>query len=235
MDIHGATQFSDTDPIFHLASDLPESKNRSHRFRVEVHSFHPISNTSSHFPDLTRIKLPTRPLGRDDPLVPALGLGLMGLSSLYGVPPSDEERFEFLERAYELGCTHWDSAALYGDSEELLGKWFQRTGKRKEGECWKNIELVGKLNDIAGSKGCTSGRLTLGWLVKQSQNIIPIPGTKKIKYLEENVGACAVTLTGEEDRVIGEAIKNTEVYGTRVAENLMGAFVIDTPPLLKGP
>jgi aryl-alcohol dehydrogenase-like predicted oxidoreductase len=38
----------------------------------------------------------------------------------------------FLDRAYELGCTHWDSAALYGDSEELLGKWFERTGKRKE-------------------------------------------------------------------------------------------------------
>jgi aryl-alcohol dehydrogenase-like predicted oxidoreductase len=50
----------------------------------------------------------------------------------YGTPPSDEERFKLLDRAHELGCVHWDSAALYGDSEDLLGKWFERTGKRKD-------------------------------------------------------------------------------------------------------
>jgi aryl-alcohol dehydrogenase-like predicted oxidoreductase len=53
-------------------------------------------------------------------------------AAFYGIPPPDNERLAFLDRAYELGCTHWDSAALYGDSEELLGKWFERTGKRKE-------------------------------------------------------------------------------------------------------
>lgn len=46
--------------------------------------------------------------------------------------PPDEERFAFLDKAYELGCRHWDSASMYGDCEELLGKWFQRTGKRNE-------------------------------------------------------------------------------------------------------
>ncbi|MBE3045552.1 aldo/keto reductase [Candidatus Bathyarchaeota archaeon] len=53
-------------------------------------------------------------------------------TAFYGTPPPDEERFAFLDRALEMGCVHWDSAALYGDSEELLGKWFQRTGKRDE-------------------------------------------------------------------------------------------------------
>ncbi|TGO67262.1 hypothetical protein BOTNAR_0045g00060 [Botryotinia narcissicola] len=77
-------------------------------------------------------KLPTRALGRNGPQIPALGLGLMGLSTFYGKPGSDEERFEFLDRAYELGCTHWDSAQMYGDNEVLLGKWFTRTGKRSE-------------------------------------------------------------------------------------------------------
>ncbi|KAK4131512.1 Aldo/keto reductase [Trichocladium antarcticum] len=76
--------------------------------------------------------VPTRQLGRNGPTIPILGLGLMGLSSFYGTPPSDEERFKLLDRACELGCVHWDSAALYGDSEELLGKWFQKTGKRDE-------------------------------------------------------------------------------------------------------
>lgn len=52
--------------------------------------------------------------------------------AFYGVPTSDEERFVLLDRVHELGCVYWDSAQLYGDSEELLGKWFQRTGKRKD-------------------------------------------------------------------------------------------------------
>lgn len=56
----------------------------------------------------------------------------MGLSSFYGAAASDEERFKVLDRAYELGQTNWDSADIYGDSEELIGKWFARTGKRDE-------------------------------------------------------------------------------------------------------
>jgi aryl-alcohol dehydrogenase-like predicted oxidoreductase len=52
------------------------------------------------------------------------------VTAFYGTPPSDEERLKFLDRAYELGCTHWDSAAMYGDNEELLGRWFEQTGKR---------------------------------------------------------------------------------------------------------
>ncbi|KAK4032597.1 NADP-dependent oxidoreductase domain-containing protein [Parachaetomium inaequale] len=80
----------------------------------------------------TTPSIPTRQLGRDGPTIPILGLGLMGLSSFYGTPPPDEERFKLLDRAHELGCVHWDSAALYGDSEDLLGRWFERTGKRKD-------------------------------------------------------------------------------------------------------
>jgi aryl-alcohol dehydrogenase-like predicted oxidoreductase len=60
-------------------------------------------------------------------------------TAFYGTPPPDDERLKFLDRAHKLGCTHWDSAALYGDSEELLGKWFERTGKRSE------VSFSGKL------------------------------------------------------------------------------------------
>jgi aryl-alcohol dehydrogenase-like predicted oxidoreductase len=73
-----------------------------------------------------------RTLGKDGPQVPALGFGLMGLSAFYGAHGSDEERFQVLDRAYELGETFWDSADMYGDSEELVGKWFKRTGKRND-------------------------------------------------------------------------------------------------------
>ena len=52
--------------------------------------------------------------------------------AFYGLPTADEDRFKLLDRVYELGCVHWDSAALYGDSEEPIGRWFQGTGKRRE-------------------------------------------------------------------------------------------------------
>jgi aryl-alcohol dehydrogenase-like predicted oxidoreductase len=77
-------------------------------------------------------QLPTRKLGKNGPDVVALGFGTMGLSAFYGAPESDEQRFKVLDRAYELGQTNWDSADMYQDSEDLLGKWFKRTGKRDE-------------------------------------------------------------------------------------------------------
>ena len=77
-------------------------------------------------------QLATRRLGRSGPAVSALGFGAMGLSGVYGAVESDEERFAVLDRAYDLGVTSWDSADVYQDSEELLGKWFTRTGKRDD-------------------------------------------------------------------------------------------------------
>ncbi len=77
-------------------------------------------------------QLPTRQLGKNGPRVTALGFGLMGLSAFYGKPSPDDERFAVLDRAYELGELHWDSADAYGDNEDLIGNWFKRTGKRNE-------------------------------------------------------------------------------------------------------
>lgn len=54
------------------------------------------------------------------------------LSGFYGNPTADAERFAVLDRAHELGCTFWDTADGYGDSEELIGEWFRRTDKRNE-------------------------------------------------------------------------------------------------------
>lgn len=56
----------------------------------------------------------------------------MGLSAFYGQPEPDEVRFKVLDRALELGETFWDSADVYLDSEDLVGKWFKRTGKRDQ-------------------------------------------------------------------------------------------------------
>lgn len=76
--------------------------------------------------------IPTRQLGHNGPKVQAIGFGLMGLSSFYGTAEPDENRFAVLDKAYELGERFWDTADIYGDSEDLLKKWFERTGKRDE-------------------------------------------------------------------------------------------------------
>lgn len=95
----------------------------------------------------------------------------------------------------------------------------------------KNLPLVDTLRKLANKKKCTSGQLSLAWLMNQGGDIFPIPDTKKIKYLEENMGANNVTLTLQEDKRIRQAIEHAEVHGTRVAETLMGGLVMDTPPL----
>ncbi|KAH8664674.1 NADP-dependent oxidoreductase domain-containing protein, partial [Xylariales sp. PMI_506] len=322
--------------------------------------------------------VPTRKLGKNGPEVPALGLGLMGMSIAYGTAPSDEERFKVLDRAYELGATNWDSSDLYGDNEVLLGKWFKRTGKRDEiflatkfgfvkGQGWNkvdssyefckaacdaslrdlgidtidlyyvhrvnyetpieetmkamvelknegkikyiglsevssatlrraykvhpvdavqieyspfvldvesergtdllatcrelgvavvaysplgrglltgafstkeslsaagdlrtvnfprfapenldaNAKLVEQFVALAQKKGCTPAQLALAWLLKQGDDIIPIPGTKRIKYLEENWGALEVVLTDAEEQEVRQFVESASPSGGR--------------------
>ncbi|KAK7028291.1 Aldo-keto reductase [Favolaschia claudopus] len=76
------------------------------------------------------MSIPTRKLGQAD--VSEIGFGAMGISAFYGSVESDEERFKVLDAAHAGGCRHWDTAHIYGDSEELIGKWFKRTGKRND-------------------------------------------------------------------------------------------------------
>jgi aryl-alcohol dehydrogenase-like predicted oxidoreductase len=356
-------------------------------------------------------QLPTRKLGKNGPEVTALGFGAMGLSAFYGAPESDEERFKVLDRAYELGERNWDSADVYMDNEDLIGKWFKRTGKRdeiflatkfsnhfvdgqmvqrsdpeyvrracekslqrlgiptidlyychrldgktpiektveamaqlkkyahslstiahlllpilirhREGKIRylglsevssnslrrackvhhidavqieyspftldiespeiallktcrelgvatvaysplgrgmltgaykspadfeegdfrkyaprfseenfpKNLKLADEIGAIAKKKGCTAGQLTLAWLLAQGDDIIPIPGTKKIKYLEENMKALEIKLTKEEEKEIRKAVEGAEVHGLRYPEGMAGKLFAESPEL----
>ncbi|CAF3387670.1 unnamed protein product, partial [Rotaria sp. Silwood2] len=304
--------------------------------------------------------MPTRQLGKNGPHVSAIGFGAMGLSAFYGSIGSDEERFKVLDRVIELGSTYIDSADIYGDSEELLGKYFKKYPHQREkvflatkfaifiqpdgtrsirgdaqyvqeacaktlqrlgldsvdlyyahridirvpieetmgalkqlvqagkikyiglSECSsdtlrrayaihpvsavqieyspfsleiehedigllktcrelgvaivcysplgrgiltgqikspddleqddfrkhlprfskenfdKNLQLVDKLTSLAKKKGCTVGQLTLAWILAQGDDFIPIPGTTKIKNLEENVAAAQILLSKDE-------------------------------------
>ncbi|KAJ9217577.1 hypothetical protein DTO166G4_759 [Paecilomyces variotii] len=77
-------------------------------------------------------KLDSRPLGKDGPELPRLGLGLMSASGMYGPSPPDDERFAFLDEAYKRGEIFWDTADKYADSEDLLGKWFAANPGKRE-------------------------------------------------------------------------------------------------------
>ncbi|TFK47822.1 Aldo/keto reductase [Heliocybe sulcata] len=335
--------------------------------------------------------LPTSRIGNDS--VTAIGYGAMGIGSVaYGKADSEEERLKFLDALYESGCTNWDTANVYGDSEELIGKWFSKTGKRKEiflatkggvrppqpnrlvngeaeyiKECIQTslkklqtdhidlyylhradptvpieitvgamaelvkvgkvkylglseisaatlrrahavhpisaiqveyspftldiedekigllkaarelgvaviaysplgrglltgrykspddfeeddfrslipryskenfpniLKIVDGLKAIGERHGATAGQVALAWLLAQGDDIIPIPGTKSLKYLKENLGAASVKLTKEEVaevRVIAE--KADAAQGFRYPPSMVDHLFTDTPPL----
>ncbi|KAG8742624.1 hypothetical protein FRC10_001173 [Ceratobasidium sp. 414] len=342
--------------------------------------------------------IPTRRIGNDD--VSAIGFGAMGIGNFgYGTElnQDDETRFKVFDRLLELGCTNWDTADVYNDSEDLIGKWFKRTGKRDqiflaskfaftpegprgdpeyvkasiekslkrlgvdtidlyyvhridprvpiettmaalvelvkagkiryiglsvpspatlrrahkvhpvaaiqveasasfayisifslqaphtlkghlletarelgvavvaysplgkglvtgqirshadlpEGDLRKSIpkyqdqnfpkvlSLVEKLKQIGAKHNATAGQVCLAYLLAQGDDIIPIPGTKSVKYLEENLGAVHVSLAPEEIKAIRQAIAETELTGNQYPPKLMEMLYRDTPELPK--
>ena len=93
---------------------------------------------------------------------------------------------------------------------------FRRYSPRFQGENFvKNLELVKKIEEIAGKKSCTAGQIALAWVLVQGSDIIPIPGTKRIKYLEENAAALKIKLNDSELKEIDEAFPKGAFSGTR--------------------
>ena len=87
----------------------------------------------------------------------------------------------------------------------------------------KNLELAGRVREVAEEKGITPGQLALAWLLAQGDDIVPIPGTKRRKYLEENAGAAGVTLTEDDLASIEEAMPRGSAAGERYTEEMMRA------------
>ena len=73
---------------------------------------------------------------------------------------------------------------------------FRRNNPRFQGENFdRNLDLVAEVRKLAADKGCTAGQLALAWVMAQGDDVVPIPGTKRVAYLEENAGASYVDLT----------------------------------------
>jgi aryl-alcohol dehydrogenase-like predicted oxidoreductase len=93
---------------------------------------------------------------------------------------------------------------------------FRRFSPRFQGENFqKNLDLVAKIEEIAREKGCKPSQLALAWVMAQGEDIVPIPGTKRVKYLEENVGALDVELTADDLARIDEAFPMNVAEGAR--------------------
>jgi aryl-alcohol dehydrogenase-like predicted oxidoreductase len=81
--------------------------------------------------------------------------------------------------------------------------------------------LVELINQIAAEKGCSASQLSLAWVLVQGDDIVPIPGTKRRKYLEENVGSLEVRLTRQDVDHINEVMPMGVTSGTRYPESVM--------------
>lgn len=85
----------------------------------------------------------------------------------------------------------------------------------------KNLQVVDRVKEIAAEKGATPGQLALAWLLAQGDDIVPIPGTKRRTYLEENVGATAIKLTPDDLQRIEAVAPKGSVAGDRYSASLM--------------
>jgi aryl-alcohol dehydrogenase-like predicted oxidoreductase len=92
----------------------------------------------------------------------------------------------------------------------------------------KNLVLVDKIVELAKAKGVTATQLTLAWLMRQGDDIIPIPGTTKVERLEENLESLRVELTDEEEKTVRKACEEAEIHGSRYPEGFMSGLFADT-------
>ena len=108
--------------------------------------------------------------------------------------------------------------------EDLAPDDYRRHSPRFQGENFqKNLDLVKRIEEIAAAKRCTPAQLALAWVLAQGDDVVPIPGTKRRKYLEENVGAVNVELTAEDLRRIDEVAPKGAAAGTRYPEAMMAS------------
>ena len=110
----------------------------------------------------------------------------------------------------------------YKRFEDLAADDYRRFSPRFQGENFqKNLDLVGRVEAIAAEKKCTPSQLALAWLLARGEDIIPIPGTKRRKYLEENAGGLGVALTADDLRRIDEVAPHGAASGARYPEHMM--------------
>ena len=142
--------------------------------------------------------------------VSAIGLGCMTMSGGYSVSPDRQEMIALIRAAVDRGVTFFDTAQVYGPftNEELVGEALAPFRDQ--------VVIATKIGFDFGP----NGEQRLAWLLAQKPWIVPIPGTRKLERLDENIGAVAVDLTADDLRDIESAASQITVQGARYPENL---------------
>ena len=157
-----------------------------------AHAVHPISALQSEYSLWTR--------DVEDEILPAireLGIGLVAYSPL--------------GRGFLSGRIH--------SVDDLEASDFRRANPRFQGENFqKNLDLVERVEELAASKGCTAAQIALAWVLAQGEDIVPIPGTTRVKNLEENVSALDIELSDEELRDLEAVFPKGAAAGDRYAD-----------------
>ena len=158
-----------------------------------AHAVHPITALQSEYSLFTR--------DLEDEILPTLrelGIGLVPYSPL--------------GRGILTGAVTRES--LDADDSRSVGYFPRFAGDALDA----NLALVEKVKELATEHGCTPGQLALAWVLAQGGDVAPIPGTKRIAYLEENVGATAVELTADDLNALEDAVPRDAVVGDRYVD-----------------
>jgi aryl-alcohol dehydrogenase-like predicted oxidoreductase len=148
--------------------------------------------------------------------------------SLWSREPEDE----ILETVRELGIAFVAYSPLgrgfltgqIKRYEDFAEDDYRRLSPRFHGDNFaRNLKLVRQVEAIAKEKGCTPAQLALAWVLTRGEDVIPIPGTKRRSYLEDNAAAVNLTLTAEELRRLGEVAPRGAASGSRYPEEMMRA------------
>jgi aryl-alcohol dehydrogenase-like predicted oxidoreductase len=158
-----------------------------------AHAVHPISALQSEYSLFTRdVEDEVLPTTRE------LGIGFVAYSPL--------------GRGFLTGA--WRSIGDLPENDTRAGRF----PRFSEENFKKNVELADRVGEIAAEKDATPGQLALAWLLHQGDDVVPIPGTKRRKYLEENLEAVGIVLTDEDLRRIEDAMPRGSAAGERYAE-----------------
>ena len=171
---------------------LSEAGERTIR---RAHAVHPIAALQSEYSLWERNLEP-----QIIPLLRELGIGL--------VP------FAPLGRGFLAGSVKRAEEYPEGD--------YRRGDPRYQGANYDaNVQAASAVRDLAAKKSATAGQIALAWLLHKGPDIVPIPGTKRRRYLEDNVGAAAITLSAEEVAALDAALRADKVAGPRYGEKQM--------------
>jgi len=154
----------------------------------------------------------------------------------------EDPKVALLETAKELGVTIVAYSPLgrglltgrYKSPDDFEAGDFRRTVPKYSAENFpKILDVVSRLKTIGEKHKATSGQVTLAWILAQGPEFVVIPGTKKIKYLEENLGASAINLSTEEIAAVRQIAEESEIPGSRYDNARMAGLLLDSPELPK--